>query len=137
MNTSHTAVSVGSFVLGKGWTLGDALVMAAATKVDARRFGDDDQGFVESVLARYDGDSEALYPEAAELAAEGVELVVLAAAFDRGLSPEDFAELHNTYEAGALSGMLANFVEAHDEHVACPDPAERALLRIDGDRLVH
>jgi len=137
MNTSHTAVSVGSVVIGKGWTAGDALVMAAASQVDARRFGDDDQGFVESILARYDGDGEALYPEAADLAAEGIDLVVLAAAFDRGLSPEDFAELRKTYEAGALSGMLANFVEAHDEHVDCPDPAERALMRIDGDRLAH
>lgn len=137
MNTSVNATLVGTAVIGNtGWTVGEALVMAAVSKVDARRFGDDDQGFVESILARYDGDSAALYPEAAELAAAGIDLVALASAFDRGLEPADFAELLATYEADELSGMLANFVEAHDEHVAYPDPAERALMRIDGDRLV-
>ena len=144
-----------------GWTTGEVLWASAAQQLDARRFGDDAQGFVESVLARYDEGTGALYPEAAELAAlgcdlfalnhaaengldmaafgraceEGLDVEVFTRALNRGLEADAATDLLGTYEASVLNGHLENYIEAVDENEQCPDPAERALMRLDGDRV--
>lgn len=144
-----------------GWTTGEVLEASAASALDERRFGDDAQGFTESVLARYGEGTGALYPEAAELAAAGADLfalnsaaesgldmaafgkaceagldvAVFTRALNSGLSADAATELLGTYEASELNGHLENYIEAVDENEQCPDPAERALMRLDGDRV--
>jgi hypothetical protein len=142
--------------ISKGWTMGEGLMAVAATQLDERRFGDN--GFVESILARYGEDTGALYPEASELAArgadlfalnnaavngldmvafgkaceEGLDVAVFTRALNRGLEADVATELLGSYSASTLNGHLENFCEAVEEHDECPDAAERAFKRIDG-----
>ena len=140
------------------WTLGEGMLFGAATELDARRFGDDDQA---RVLARYEDVAGALYPEAAELAADGADVFALneaakngldmaafgkaceaglvvamfTAALNRGLEANAASELLGKYGAQELNGLLEHFVEAHDENEQNPDHGDRALMRLDGDRV--
>lgn len=140
-------------VEGTGYTVADALAMTAAAQLDAMRFDDR----TSAILARHEN-IPGRYPDSTELEEAGADLVVLnnasvngldmdafgravaagldvsvlTAAIDAGLDPEDATRLLVDYEAEELSGMLANFVEAEAETALYPDPADRALMRLEG-----
>jgi len=146
--------------LEPGTTVADVLEMVAAAQLDDERYLDADgtPDIASIVLARHGDEADGRYPGSAELEAAGADLIVLnnasangldmdlfghaaftgldvkafTDALDAGLDPACATDLLGRYDAGELSGMLANFVEAEAEADAYPDPMDRVLVRLEG-----
>ncbi len=138
---AHIDATEDSVIPGTGWTHAQALSAAAGRMLDETRFGVNDP--LADILAFHGEETRVpLYPSADEMEQGGVDLVALNNAFANGLDSGVFGQAVNAglaladvndllerYSADDLTGMLANFVEAHAEAAACPNANERAFRR--------
>lgn len=124
MNTMHSNTHVDG--LPEGWTLASANEAIVESVIDQHRFA----CIGDRVLARYEGDEgHALFPSTEELTERGINLEVLAAAFNNGLTGEGFAGLLSTMSVDSLNGNLELFNEHAEDVARHPDPVERIMHR--------
>ena len=116
----------GTVALPQGWTLASANEAILESVIDHHRFAN----FGDRALALFEGDEgHELFPSCEVLSARGVDLEVLVAAFNAGLTGEGFAELLPTMSADGLNGALELFTEHSEDVARHPDPVDRVMHR--------
>lgn len=106
MTTATTKGGNRSTIIAPGWTLADAEAAIVDSTIDHYRFAN--RG--DRALALVEGDEgHALFPDADDLRASGIDVEKLAIALRNGLDPVQVAEMRQALEAATINGVLDEF----------------------------